>query len=268
MLTKLLKYELRDTAHTLVPIGLGVLALSMLTALAHCFARSTPQITDSTLYVIITIAIELFTMLGFVVVLVACMAVTLSHFFRLLGSQGYLMLSLPATPFQHIASKLIGALLSLATTIVLLMVCDGMISAGMGETIIFLSSGNFLASLGAFAYGLLVLVLLAGGGFLFVYLCIAIAGHWPQQRLLASIVTYFVLTFVLQVVGIMLLMLTVYALAPHLENFSIMLMRLDPSNMTGILYAVGAGFVLILAAFDAMLWAATQYLITKKLNLP
>lgn len=268
MLTKLLKYELRDTAHTLVPIGLGVLALSMLTALANCLARSIPQVTDSTLYVIVSSAIEIFTMLGFVVLMVACMAVSLSHFFRLLGSQGYLMLSLPATPFQHIAAKLIAALLSLVATFALMIVCDGMISAGMGETIVFHFSDNFLASLGAFAYGLLVLVLLAGGGFLFVYLCIAIAGHWPQQRLLASIVTYFVLTFVLQVVGLILLVLTVYAFAPHLENFSIMLMRLDPSNMTGILYAVGAGFVLILAAFDAMLWAATQYLITKKLNLP
>lgn len=268
MLTKLLKYELRDTAHTLIPIGMGVLALSMLTALANCLARSNPQIAKLSLYMIASAAIEMFTMLGFVVVLVACMAVTLSRFFRLLGSQGYLMLTLPATPFQHIASKLIGALLSLVATLVLLVLCGGIISAGMGETIVFHFSDNFLASLGTFAYVLLVFVLLAGGGFLFIYLCIAIAGHWPQQRLLASIVTYFALTFVLQFVGLILLTLTGYALATHLESFSLMLRSLDPNNMTGILYAVGAGFVLILAAFDAMLWAATQYLITKKLNLP
>ncbi|MGN0984235.1 MAG: hypothetical protein ACI4OI_05265, partial [Gemmiger sp.] len=109
-------------------------------------------------------------------------------------------------------------------------------------------------------------------GYLMLYLCMAIGAQWPQHRLFASVVSYFVLTTLLQFAATALTILLAFFPSPDrtynwITHLSLWLTRLaatDPYQMTFVLLGAGS---LILLVMDGMLWAATQYLITKRLNL-
>lgn len=119
---------------------------------------------------------------------------------------------------------------------------------------------------------LLVLFLLAGVAmfYLHTYLSCAIGGFFPQQRKLASIITFFILQFVAQV----LFLLVVSFAFSHMESLVDALGRfaIDILNSTDgewkIFYGSLTGVVVIEVLIDAVLWFITRTILVKSLNLP
>ena len=270
MLSKLLKYEFRTTGRTLLPIYLGAIVLSLLSALAHLISNTMQSLADSSLFLIFSIPLELATALSLVIIFVACLFVLLQRFYRLLGDQGYLMLSLPASPTEHIAAKLITACCWSMVTLLVSILCGAMLNADMSSISFSWPRLGGTVGLHTVCVGLIVALFLLSllcGFYLFFYLCFAIGGQWAQQSLLASIVCYFVLNFVLQILSVLLLVLFGFALSSNTDLVLQLAQSLKYMNTSVATYLVAVALLLASVIWDAILWAVTQFFITKRLNL-
>ena len=93
------------------------------------------------------------------------------------------------------------------------------------------------------------------------YLACAYAGMFTQHRLTISIISYFVIGFIgqmLSLVGTIVFAIKVY---PSLDNIGSMV-----ELQNGILLSICVIFLLTLLV-DALLWALTQWLMSSRLNL-
>lgn len=107
MLRKLLKYELMAMSRVLVPLYLVMIAASALFAV-NLNMRKTggmEKILDK--FAVFT---GVLMVASVITVMVAMLIMIVQRFYKnLLGQEGYLMFTLPATTLEHIAAKLIGA---------------------------------------------------------------------------------------------------------------------------------------------------------------
>ena len=265
MLKKLLKIEFRSISRTLLPLMSGVLLLCLVTRLLKLASDTYSFCNDNPLFRILLSLTSVVTALGLAAAAIVCVILCLSRFYRMLGQEGYLMLTLPVTMTQQIASKLIAALCSSAVTLVFLQLC-GRVVTGSDINLNFEFGLPSVQALPAMLMLFVILLLVAAGWFLFAYLCIAIGSHWSQQRLVGSILVYIVLSFILQIAAIAVVILLAF--------FSIKSSLIPVFNTwvadqpTLALYLILGVCLLICAAIDAILWAVTQYLLTHKLNLP
>lgn len=135
MLGKLLKHEFRATGRTILPIYGALVILSVLANLSIRFFN----VTDNTfLHILFAIIIILYFM-GIAAACVMTAVVMISRFYRnLLGPQGYLMHTLPASVHTQVWSKLIASLAWFAATFLvvwLVIMLTGLIQSGteLGE---------------------------------------------------------------------------------------------------------------------------------------
>lgn len=266
MLTKLLKYEGKTTARVLLPVGGGVLAFTIVTGLANAVLNSLHDLPAMVNF--FQAVLNMIAILALVFVLGACVFVNVQRFYKLLGEQGYLMLSLPVPTWKHITAKLICACAWSVVAAAYLFLCGCILDGSFGG--VQLNLGDEIASFspeGAAVVCLFVLVLLALLADLYMefYLACAIGGQFGQQRLLATIIAYFVLGFVEQIIGVFLLLFAALGA-----------MRIDAAGWLKIFYNVdsfwAAVYVLAIILFfavvvDAIKWAVTQWLMTRRLNL-
>lgn len=273
MMNKLLKYECMAVGRILVPIWCGTIVLSLLVAMTERLNQSFDSLVGTPVITMVASFLQVLTALFVAASLVVAFVVNIQRFYKLLGEQGYLMFSLPAAPWQHMAAKLLCACGSTVASLLVIIGCMGLYITDTDSMV--REPVNIqlaLQNLGATTFLVLVLVLLMVGMYLYLYLCIAIGSRWPQQRLLASIVTYFVLGFAAQMVFILLMVVSgiIIGNLPQeaLDSINRFLLQMSFST-PGSLWPVGGAVVLLLFVLaDGILWAVTQYLISKKLNLP
>ena len=258
MIRKLLKVEFRDALSSMLPIGVGMVALSALVALTSVLTGRLGFHSGHWNW--LNALLSFATGVCFIAVLVVCFAANVNRFFRMLGEEGYVQLVLPATMGQHIAAKLIAAVaMALPTSV-------NAFAAFLRET------GSAIHSLGLPASLLLALFVVLGIAivYLHTYLSIAIGSLFTQHRKLASIIAFFALQFIAQI----LFMLVIYFVATHMEafidglsQFAINLLS-SPNGELKAFYGSLIGASAVEAAIDAVLWLVTQTILTKKLNLP
>ena len=279
MLTKLLKYEYKTTARTLLPIGGGVLGLCLLSGVLNRLLEPVPDLPVVLQWTCALLSAA--TAMALVFVLAACFFVNVQRFYRLLGDQGYLMLTLPVPAWQHMAAKLLCACGSTVLSVLALFLCGFVLGLGTADStgvssdfapvrvdpdfsILRIDGQPIQLPISAIRLYLAALMLLMlAAGYLFFYLCIAIGAQWAQHRLAASVIAYFVLTFVLQFVGVVaLLALALF----YVSDIGIMVRDYQPSDAV-LLFPFLSGILLLFVAANAILWIVTQHLISKKLNL-
>lgn len=262
MLTKLLKYEYKTTARTLVPIGLGVLGLSLLSGLLSRLLEPVPDLPAALDWTQGLLAGAV--VLALVFVLAACFFVNVQRFYRLLGDQGYLMLSLPVPVWQHIAAKLLCACSWAVIAFLYLFLCVDLLAGELPRFHI-AWPGMTPAAVVQLILLMFMLLLLVAVSYLQFYLCCAIGAQFGQQRLLASIITYFVLGFVEQMAGTVLMVLLVNTAA---ESYTLMTWsQAFFQDGTGFMNMVLVIILALLVLFSALLWAIVQWFMTRRLNL-
>lgn len=273
MIRKLLKVEFRDALSSMLPIGVGMVALSALVALTSVLTGRLGF--HSGHWDWLNALLSFATGVCFIAVLVVCFAANVNRFFRMLGEEGYVQLVLPATMGQHIAAKLIAAVATTLLTFVFLAACTFLMAlpTSVNAFAAFLrETGNAIHSLGLPASLLLALFVVLGIAivYLHTYLSIAIGSLFTQHRKLASIIAFFALQFIAQI----LFMLVIYFVATHIEafidglsQFAISLLS-SPNGELKAFYGSLIGASAVEAAIDAVLWLVTQTILTKKLNLP
>ena len=272
MMNKLLKYECMAVGRLLVPIWAGTAVFSLLTALMTRMNSSFADMLGTPVTSVLENFFEVLTALFIFATIAACVILNIQRFYKLLGDQGYLMFSLPATPWQHMAAKLLCACGTTIASILIAMGCVWMANSA-GESAAaqaFWVQFSLQDTLNA-VFLVLLLVLSLISAYLYLYLCMAIGSRWPQQRMLASIATYFVLGFILQLT-LVILSVTGAILVANLpqsvqDGFARFFLE-AAMNQTAFAWGIACVVLLLFAVADGILWAVTQYLITKKLNLP
>ena len=273
MIRKLLKVEFRDALSSMLPIGVGMVALSALMALTSVLTGRLGF--HSGHWDWLNALLSFATGVCFIAVLVVCFAANVNRFFRMLGEEGYVQLVLPATMGQHIAAKLIAAVATTLLTFVFLAACVFLMSLPTSVNAVVVSIRevcSVVRSLGLFACLLILLFTVLGIAmvYLHTYLSSAIGSLFTQHRKLASIIAFFALQFLAQI----LFMLVIYFAATHMEAFIDGLSRFaisllsSPNGELKALYGSLIGASAVEAAIDAVLWLVTQTILTKKLNLP
>ena len=108
MLSKLIRYEWKAVARVCIPMYGGLILAAMLT---H-FLLGNLERFSSTLYDIITMAMSTLCFGLFMAAFVLTLIIQIQRFSKnLLGDEGYLMFTLPASVSQHITAKLVVAVL-------------------------------------------------------------------------------------------------------------------------------------------------------------
>ena len=263
MLTKLLQYEYKTTARILVPIGLGVLGLSLLSGLLSRLLEPVPDLPAALDWTQGLLAGAV--VLALVFVLAACFFVNVQRFYRLLGDQGYLMLSLPVPVWQHIAAKLLCACSWAVIAFLYLFLCVDLLAGELPRFHI-AWPGMTPAAVAQLILLMFMLLLLVAVSYLQFYLCCAIGAQFGQQRLLASIVTYFVLGFVEQILFVALVMMSLFGAVWNTSLWYGLANTLEENpELVAVWMLVGIDLLLVL--IGAIHWAVTQWLVTRRLNL-
>ena len=258
MLTKLLKYEWKATGRVILPIAGGVLVLNLVSSLLGHFVNNTSHTMPWVGF--LTALLTLATFLGMLAVLAVCFFTSIQRYYKLLGEQGYLMLSLPVHAWQHIAAKLICGVLWTLFGFLYFGLC-GTFSLSALEADDFSLSFPYPKDIPFFlAFFILILALIAMAQ-LHAYLACAFAGQFTQQRLLISIVSYFVLDFIGQLLFLLGVILFAVKVYPSLDDVSTLL-----NSQNALLTSIFAVCLLVVLV-DALLWALTQWFMTRRLNL-
>lgn len=281
MLKKLLKHEFRATARIFAPVFGATLILSgislIVVLLGGILVLPGGTGLGSPIFGLFSGILLLLTILALFALMVCAMLVTLQRFYKnLLGDEGYLMFSLPVTPAQHIAAKLIvgtiwsAAALVLVLSILTALVCSVPGAAGHGLTLstLFaafrqetgLSFGVFLAVFfGIFVAGMI-------NSYLLAFLSMAIGSRRQESRLFSSIAAYVVLSAALTALSV----LCVFVFAALTASLGVLqtlvdhISSLPPFNVVCIAMGVSSCILLI---GSAIYFSATRAILTKRLNL-
>ena len=258
MLTKLLKYEWKATGRVILPIAGGVLVLNLVSSLLGHFVNNTGHSMPWVGF--LTALLTLATFLGMLAVLAVCFFASIQRYYKLLGEQGYLMLSLPVHAWQHIAAKLICGVLWTLFGFFYFGIC-GSFSLAILDGDGFSLSGINTNDIPLLLTFLLLILALIAMAQLHAYLACAFAGQFTQQRLLISIVSYFVLDFIRQLLFLLGVILFAVKVYPSLADISTLL-----NSQNALLTSIFAVCLLVVLV-DALLWALTQWFMTRRLNL-
>lgn len=221
MLTKLLKHEFRATARIMGPLYLVLLAV----ALGFNFSA---RLMDSGNFVLNMLAalVVMAYVVAITAVFIVAFILMLQRFYKnLLGDEGYIMFTLPASVHQHVWSKLIvSAVWFIATGVVVFLsvfVAAFNVSfltdlASVFPKLFQQMTAYYAVNGTVFALELLALMLAACMSFSLQFYAALAAGHsFANHKMALSVAFFFVFQFVVQMAGaIVLVLLDEGAVAP------------------------------------------------------
>ena len=200
MLGKLMKYEFRATAIYFLPIYVVLVLVSglryVVSLISQKFSNGFSAFSGfslSAIYLLLALGLAITT---FIVIII--------RFYKnLLGTEGYLMFTLPVSVEQNILAKLIPSVVWFFGSCVLGMLT---IAPAMGlrfnDNPFTMFTGIRLGDVPEILLAVLMVIGSIAGTFLFYYLCMCIGQMFNSHRFLVSAGAYIVIQMVLQILGI------------------------------------------------------------------
>ncbi len=274
MLIKLLKYEFKFTGRTLLPIYAALLALAVLLNLGDGLDFSYNN-SGNWGDLFFTLLIFAYSCVISAVCIITVVLLVQRFYKNLLRDEGYLMHTLPVSPAQNIAAKLICAVSWSVISLFMAGFSAMLMNMSLEDWLEFFRGwGTFIHDLNV-AFGihwllfaleaLALALLLLSSNIVEVYLALAV-GHMANSRKIACSVAAFiglqVLTGLLgQLFGRMVV------------NWDWLISLLDEifngfmhQQIAGI-HSLLLGSILFLLAYNAVMFVATSWLMKNKLNL-
>ncbi len=202
MLRKLLKYEIKSTARTLLPLYLALLVFAGINRLITSISPNeweSPAVISMMLYIIILVGM-----------LVMTLNVMIQRFYKnLLSDEGYLMFTLPTKPWAHIMSKLLVSMIwtlasgLLAVISIFIIAMDEISFSEMirgfsmiwEDTYALIGASTYLLAL-EFILGMFVAL---ASGILIIYASIAMGHLSNRHKVMASIGSFLLLNTIAQI---------------------------------------------------------------------
>ena len=268
MLTKLLKHEFRATARIMGPLYLVLLAV----ALGFNFSA---RLMDSGNFVLNMLAalVVMAYVVAITAVFIVAFILMLQRFYKnLLGDEGYIMFTLPASVHQHVWSKLIvSAVWFIATGVVVFLsvfVAAFNVSfltdlASVFPKLFQQMTAYYAVNGTVFALELLALMLAACMSFSLQFSAALAAGHsFANHKMALSVAFFFAFQFVVQMAGAIVLVLLDEG---PLHQF---LLTLD-FQLTGVaaVHFTMVALLLLTVLYGAIFYIVTTITLKKRLNL-
>ena len=268
MLIKLMKHEFRATARIMGPLYLILLAV----ALGFNFSA---RLMDSSSFVLNMMAalIVMAYVVAVIAVFVVAFILMLQRFYKnLLGDEGYIMFTLPASVHQHVWSKLIvSAVWFIATGVVVILsafVAAFNVSfltdlAGIFPKFFQQLNAYYAVNGTAFLLEFLALMLVCCMSFsLQFYAALAVGHSFANHKMALSVLFFFVFQFVVQMVcGTLLVTLSNGPLQHLLAG-----LNFQVSGMAAIHVAM-LGMIVLAVLYGAVFYVVTTITLKKRLNL-
>ena len=259
---KLLKYEWKACARTCLPLYGVLILMSLISRILYVIPKNASL--DFMLPAISSMLYMGVMMAAFVVTAV----ILIQRFYKnLLGSEGYLMFTLPVTVSQHLLSKTIIAVVMIALSGIAAFLSIG-IFADMSFGTLFVDMIKGVARSGGLLFGLELLVLAVlgiAGMALFVYMCMALGHLAGKHRLLMSVVWYVVLSTALQVLLLRVMMGAGNAVPePFVDLMKVWWSGITPMGAAHLMLRFCCVFTLL---SDAVYFLVTRWILVHKLNL-
>ena len=267
MLGKLMKHELRATSRTMLPLLLLTLLLSVFLRIAMAVMPRTDAPIVGVLYGLLITAFVL-AIIGTAVFSVVLMVVRFHK--NLMTDEGYLMFTLPVSVHQLLWSKLLVSMLWFVAVFfvdalaILLTVYENGMFAGLPEFVrdLFDSLDRYYAVNGLLYMLELLGVLLVSmvTACLLFYAPIAIGNSFAAHKTLLSVVFFFVIQTVLQIVSL-------FGIAGAAKAVTQLLSPAILDNavkMAHLLFMSALAYSLVVGA---ALYGLTWFMLRKRLNL-
>ena len=267
MLGKLMKHELRATSRTMLPLLLLTLLLSVFLRIAMAVMPRTDAPIVGVLYGLLITAFVL-AIIGTAVFSVVLMVVRFHK--NLMTDEGYLMFTLPVSVHQLLWSKLLVSMLWFVAVFfvdalaVLMTVYENGMFAELPEFLrnVFETMNRYYAFNGLLysleLLGLLLVSMLAAC--LMFYAPIAIGNSFATHKTLLSVVFFFVIQTVLQIVSLFGIAGAANAATPLLTPAI-----LDNGvKMAHLMFTSALAYSLVVGA---VLYVLTWFMLRKRLNL-
>ena len=267
MLIKLLKHEFRATARIMGPLYLILLAV----ALGFNFSARLMDTSNVVLNVLAALVILAYVA-AIIGVFIVSFILMLQRFYKnLLGDEGYIMFTLPASVHQHVWSKLIvSAVWFIATGVVVIL------SAFVAADVSFFTDlldvfpklfeqlNAYYAFNGtAFLLEFLALMLAACMSFsLQFYAALAVGHSFANHKMALSVLFFFVFQFVMQLIsGTLLVMLDQGPLQSLLSGLNFHVSGMPAIHIAMLL------MIAMTVIYGAVFYIVTTITLKKRLNL-
>ncbi len=211
MLRKLLKYDLKSGIRIFGFVWLGIVLMTGLVCLIFSFVTE-----DTPVALMVGILTMLPLVLGIVgAIFFSNIFVALRFYKGLLGQEGYLMFTLPTTPWKLLTSKLISATIFVVGTTILSMsglvaILNSMFGVLGGDVFSILDLfGADLSVTGATVITILNYLLSGIAGIMMIYLACCLGHLCRSKRILFSILFYFAIDTVLSLLTSMIQMVLI-----------------------------------------------------------
>lgn len=191
MTGKLLKYELKATARVMLPLYL----VMILATLVMAVNLDSGKVNNFILNTIINAA---FFIAVFVCFVVGTLMILQRFYKNLLGSEGYLMFTLPVTTMQNILGKALASLIWIMGSVAVGAVCGLIFIRITGDLSSFIYDLQFAwqtisSRENPWLYLIMVIALIAAGileRIMKIYASISAGHQWSSHRILGSILAY------------------------------------------------------------------------------
>jgi len=265
MLGKLIRYEISATGRLFLPFYGALIVFALINKLFFSFDTPVPDfianVTMAT-YIIIIVAIVVLTYL-----------VMIQRFYKnLLSDEGYLMFTLPVKSWQHIASKLVVAvmwtILSLLVTLftIFLMVFNSEMIPHIQELVAEVQQEfaplNHAAIVSLFLQLSVTALISSVATILMIYTSIAIGHVFGKHRVLASFGAFLGINFAIQSASSLFMAFIMPSTIEKLDEFDGAFVEI--MNLLQGLFQISNVINILLCA---VFFLVTSYILQKKLNL-
>lgn len=259
MLRKVFKYDIKSSSKYFIPLYLGYLAFTL-------FSKIMLELPNNGGFLISTICgISLITYgISLIAVAIMTQVFIIMHFYKtFITSEGYLTFTLPVKPTTLINSKVLVGFLWNVISVIVILLSFGIFAAGHGLSAFFSELGYLCANfpinfIGFLIEGMLLVIVSVISEPLLFYASMAIGQLFSKHKLLGSVIAYFVISFVTQIIAVV----AIFVLG--LGTYTITSFYLSGNTLVH-------GYMIFLLVLQTLLtvgyYFVTYYFISRKLNL-
>ena len=281
MLSKLLKYEFRQTGKTMGPVYLSIFVVSLISMILGSFSgMENGQLNQVTNVVQMAFAFFLtVTILAVVGLIIGTMIFNVVRFNKnLMDTEGYFMFSLPVSAGQHIASKLIVATVwSIVSILFSVIVIPGLVIGStrtpLSEVVGFIKYSMSILPSNAILLALSMFLAMTLGMmavYALSYMALSVGPHITKNRVAGTLIAFFGADILMQIVTTVGTYVVGNTFFAQINIDSVQALNMWMSNSQNFVKAMSLGLCatgLYTAVWSALFLVICNHFLSKKLNL-
>lgn len=266
MLSKLIKYDLKSTAKLFLLLHGIYLLICIMIRVLYMNRLDFSGETNEMVILSLLLLICLMSLLVSALSIFTWLQIAFRFYRHLFSKEGYLSWTLPVSAPQHLWGKIIsGYILTAADTIIIfagiLILVTGRNVTSAYSLIADEITGELGFSITTFGIITLAVCLVSAvGSVIMTYFCIAVGQLFPSHRVLGAVAVYFVTSFIIQILLIILMLISGYF--PGYEFYA----SQDTAGLDFFTRILTLSFGVMLVTTVGQ-YIATHYIMKKKINL-